>query len=280
MTFIKNIYQVWLQGYDKMTEQKFIDNSNQWKNLNPDWNYNFIDGNDLENACSQFSTECREIYDSFDLLHLKVDFGRYVLLYLNGGIYVDMDMYIFRPLDSSKYIKNIIKDSEIFNDVIGIGKTNIEKIESLLYNHTSFYLNNGFMLSTPKNPILKRFIEKIILNSKKYNNPNTSSFNKINLITGPKVVNNFFQKYINNCNDLGKNCKYKINLIPYYVFEPCTINNNCKITEDTVAIHNFELSWVDDNYKFLIHFYYKIKPYLLTIIIIAIFLIIIWFRRK
>ena len=240
--------------------------------MNPDWNYNFVDDNDLKNACSQFSQECRDVYDSFDLLHLKVDFGRYVILYLNGGIYADMDMYIFRPLDSSKYIKNIIKDADAFDNVIGVGKVNLNTVESFIFSSTSFSINNGYMISTPKNPILKKLIELIISKAKKYNNSGISSFDKMNLITGPTVINNFFHKNL-------KNRLCKIVLIPHYVFEPCTMDNICEITNDTVAMHIFASSWVDDGHKWFVKFYYKLKPYLLTIAIIAIFLIIIWFRK-
>ena len=85
-------------------------------------------------------------------------------------------------------------------------------------------------------------------------------------------INNFFHKNL-------KNRLCKIVLIPHYVFEPCTMDNICEITNDTVAMHIFASSWVDDGHKWFVKFYYKLKPYLLTIAIIAIFLIIIWFRK-
>ena len=48
----------------------------------------------------------------------------------------------------------------------------------------------------------------------------------------------------------------------------CSINNN------TLAIHNFELSWISDKYKGLLNFYYSYKSIIYFIVLYLILYII------
>jgi mannosyltransferase OCH1-like enzyme len=276
MVFNKNIFQVWLQGSQNLTVSKFKINSENWKNLNSDWNYVFVDDAKIKEACGQYSSECLQAYNEFDLLHLKVDFGRFVLLYLYGGIYVDMDMYILRPLNYSKYVNEVIKDSEK-GDILAVGNIYVNIFESLVYNGSINSINNAYMISTPRNPIIKDLIDTLISrwkNSKVKYNSLTDSTEKINLITGPQFINKFFRKYIDDPS------LYNVKLIPYFVFEPCDMSSNCYINDETISIHKFEMSWVSKNYKSLVLFYYNIKSYLYTFIFIILLLCIFMYIRK
>ena len=108
MRFQKNIFQVWFQGCDKVENETFTQNMLNWKNMNKDWNYHCLSDEDLRKECAAFSKDCLDTYDSFDLMHLKIDFGRYVTLYNHGGIYTDVDTFVLRPLSSSANINEII----------------------------------------------------------------------------------------------------------------------------------------------------------------------------
>src|ERR1044071_2099308 len=100
MTFPRIIHQIWFQGCDKV-KPLYKQNMRNWQLLNPEWHYKCHDENSLRTLCYKYSKDAGEAFDSFKFLHQKVDFGRYVLLFLIGGIYVDFDCYPLRSLDSS-----------------------------------------------------------------------------------------------------------------------------------------------------------------------------------
>lgn len=269
--FPKNIYQVWFQGKNNITQPKFIENMKNWEVLNPDWKYACLNNNDLRNACKEFSENCLNVYDSMSIMHMKIDLGRYVYIYLYGGIYVDMDMYIIRGLKFSNDLNNIIDLYENKNEhVIGLSCLyNLSKVEKMI---NGIY-NNAMMICTPKNPVMKNFIEFILERCSKYN----SGFLKeidVNSTTGPKSFNTFFENKVLTSN-LSKIVK-----ISSEIFEPCDISGKCNITDNTVSIHQFELSWLSDTNKKITKIYFSYIRHFVPFIIILIISYIIFLLYK
>lgn len=266
MTLNKNIFICWLQGQDHLnTHPKsplFNENLKNWKLLNPDWNVQLVTEDDLRNACKTFSKECLELYDSFQLIHLKIDLGRYVLLYLYGGMYVDMDMYVLRGLNTSLKFQQFIDKAKTDTHLLGLSTLNLDMQESFMFIGRPQVINNAMMVSTQKNPLLFLAIQTIIHKAKKYTNSN--AYNKIQQTTGPIFINKFFARFIDN--PLNNN-KFHIEIFPHYYFEPSPPNGHSDIREETIAIHKMELSWIPPHIKASIKFYYKIKPLILPIVV-------------
>jgi mannosyltransferase OCH1-like enzyme len=265
--FNKNIFICWFQGQQHLnTHSKariFNENVKNWQILNPSWKLHFVSNDELRNACKTFSKECLETYDSFDLLHLKIDLGRYVLLYLYGGIYVDMDMYVLRGLHTSIIINSLIKKASK-KHILGLSSLNLDTHESLLFIGKQQVLNNAMMLSTPKHPLISLMIKSVISNYKKQTAFENNSYDIIQNITGPVFMNKFFSNYINTPS------LFHIHVFPHYFFEPSPAYGNSDIREETIAIHKMEMSWVPSHLKHFINFYYKIKPYIFIPIIFLI----------
>ena len=106
--FPKNIFQVWFQGYENITNNIYKQNMNNWQLLNPDWNYKCVNDSDLRKASELFSVECLNAYNNAKFMHAKIDLGKLLLIYLYGGIMIDMDMAPLRKLSSSKYVNDVI----------------------------------------------------------------------------------------------------------------------------------------------------------------------------
>lgn len=265
--FQKNIYQVWFQGESNIVNNTFKENIKNWQLLNKDWNYKCLDDNDLQNMCKTYSEACLNAYNSAEAMHTKIDLGKLVAIYLNGGIMVDMDMYILRSLNSSDEIKKIINSYEIDNkNVMGISTAKTNLIENMfLVQHNTFY-NNALMICSPKHNILKKYIDILITNIQNNNNLKLSQFMYIHNTTGPFVFNKFIQKHLNE-NIISFN---------YKLFEPCDTMGTCDIDNKTIALHNFELSWCPDYLKSSLYIYYNYFYYIL----IAIIILIIWFYKK
>jgi mannosyltransferase OCH1-like enzyme len=261
--FVKNIYQVWFQGCENVKDEKFKQNIKNWEILNPDWNYFCLNEFDLQNACALYSNECLNAYNKIDSMHVKIDLGKMVFLYLYGGIIVDMDMYILRSLDFSVYVNDIINYyNETGKDIIGLSLNNVNLFESLIINGTKKTYGNAVLIASPKNEIIKGWVDLIINNILELpSKPNQNKFDIVNKTSGPKVFNKYIQSIKQN--------NSKIIDIPFNIFEPCLINGNCYITNDTISIHKFELSWVPDIYKNLLTIYYDYKLIIYILIFIA-----------
>lgn len=266
MVLDKNIFICWFQGQEHLnTHPKaslFNENLKNWKLLNPEWNIQLVTDNDLKNACKKFSKECLDLYNSFDLIHLKIDLGRYVLLYLYGGMYIDMDMYVLRSLKSSIQFQKLIDKAIDNKHILGLSSLNLDIQESFMFIGRPQVVNNAMMISTKHNPLLFLAIQKIISKSKKYSTLN--AYSKIQQLTGPIFINKFFSKFIDH---LLTTSKFHIEIFPHYYFEPSPPKGYSDIREETIAIHKMELSWIPSHIKSSIKFYYKIKPLILPIII-------------
>ena len=262
--FPKNIYQVWFQGRDKIERDEFKINMKNWKDMNPGWNYNCVDDKFMEDACLQFSKECHTLYKRAKIMHIKIDLARYVILYIYGGMYVDMDAYILRPLDYSNRVNEIIKKYEIEKKhVIGLSKLNINAVESVILSQKLMSYNNAIMFSSPRNPALKRFIEFILNQIDANMESKLDNYFVVQNSTGPKIFNNFFG---------NKGELYDTDIIVFEpsIFEPCDIGQNCDIRNETLAIHLFERSWLPKYAVILSDLYYIIKPLIILLIIIVI----------
>jgi len=272
--FIKRIGLVWFQGENNINKSEFVQNIHNWRILNPEWEVVIFDDNMLRQICKNYSEDCLKVYDSFDIMHLKIDFGRYVALWETCGMYVDMDCYAFRSLDKSQLFNDFINKTNTYDHIIGLSEGDFNFFEKIV---TNLQINNAIMISSVKNPVIKDLIDNIISINRNYKSRNNivdSSYITVNSITGPKMINQFFKEI--------KLSDYKqriyIHKFPFYVFEPGQPFRNFDIKDDTIAIHKYELSWLSPKMKRLTKSYYDIiKPYILIFII---FVLIIWLVYK
>lgn len=261
---MNNIFQVWFQGCSNLTDPRFIENAKNWKLMNPEWNYYCVSDRDLAKACSMYSDECAQVYASLPKMHMKIDLGRYVLVYLFGGLYVDMDAYATRSLNYSKYIRRCMQISKS-KHVIGISNLQLNKIEQYV---GGIVYNNAIVLCSPKNPVMKRFISHVLYNCKRYSGLRSAEFS-VHYSTGPASFNKFFG---NPRNLIGT----EIVVFPKTVFEPCDVTGLCVPNGDTVSLHQFEWSWINPKIKILGTAYYRHKQMLVTIVLVLLF---VWFVK-
>lgn len=266
--FEKNIFQVWIQGCDKVTKPEYLQNIKNWKSLNPDWKYSCLGEKELREACAKFSPECLHTFDNFDIMHLKIDFGRYVVLYLNGGIFADMDAYVVRSLDSSKDVQTVIEKSRQGLHVLGLSTVNMTAIESFLVFGYKTMINNAIMMATPHNPLIGNFIKEIIAKAKD-NNKYLMESMKVNSLTGPWHVNKYFQPLVAS----PPSGNY-IKVFDSDVFEPCKVRD-CNITKNTLSIHEMEMSWLPKGFRIVHNSYYAVKNYVPLLFIIPLIYVII-----
>ena len=247
MTFPKVIHIVWFQGAANISRPAFSTNVENWQVLNPDWKVNFLDDTALKAQCGLYSPAALQVYNAFRTMHQKIDFGRYVTLYNIGGIYVDMDAYAFRPLTYNERIRLLISNFELSGKpVLGLSSTSASSIEAYVLSKgaSTTFINNAVMMGSPQNPDLKRFIDQIIATA--VANPAVGLQDS----TGPLKFGEFFQSLMSQHHSQGDIVRFSAN-----VFEPCSHDGACHINDDTVALHQYEMSWLSGYMRKIAKFY-------------------------
>lgn len=141
-----NIFQTWI---DKNFEPGMISAIIKIKKSNPEFNYYFFEDKD----CRQFIAKhfAIDVLDAYDRLipgAYKADLWRYCVLYIHGGIYLDIK---YEPINNFKFIDLI--DKEYFVK---------DREGHWIDNQIGVY--NALMITYPKNEILLKCINQIVKN--------------------------------------------------------------------------------------------------------------------
>jgi hypothetical protein len=139
--------------------------------MNPEYNYAFYDDNDCRNYISQhYPPEYLKAYDMVIPGAYKADVFRYLVLYREGGIYMDCKSSTMVPL------RDFIPRNATF---------------AVFRDRPEGALLNSFMACTPRHPIVKIVIDMTISNILNH------QYNENSLdITGPQTLGRAFNKFI------------------------------------------------------------------------------------
>ncbi|MDH6254236.1 mannosyltransferase OCH1-like enzyme [Chryseobacterium sp. H1D6B] len=135
------------------------------KRKNREYSYHFYDDHDIEKFITdEFPPEYIENYNKLTIGAAKADFFRYAVLYKKGGIYLDIDSAVTKPL---KYLINEEDEAVI----------SIER-------HAGLYVQWALIFNK-NHPFLKKTLELMIDNIKTHRYPHN-----IHATTGPTVFSN------------------------------------------------------------------------------------------
>lgn len=84
----KIVHQTWKT---KTLPNIYVENSERWKRMHPNYLYFLYDDQDLRNIVKGAFPEYLDFYDKMTSNIERVDFSRYVMMYVYGGIYTDLD---------------------------------------------------------------------------------------------------------------------------------------------------------------------------------------------
>lgn len=248
MQIPKITHQVWIQGWDQLPE-KFHSNVNLLREVNPAWTHRTWDHARLRKACEEYGPECAQKFDSYEHFIQQVDFGRYVVLYLYGGVAVDCDMVAIRPLDDIPELDS----SELVVSLAN--RTVIETCFTTMGHLTNnnWFINNAFIVAAPRNPDLKRLIESCINDrTKRADYLNKAYF--ISTTTGPIRFSTALKDS------------------PMTILYSDVIESEYE-NEKSIFIHKHELSWTEPGLASIFKIYLFIQNYkILFIFTIALIL--------
>ena len=244
------IHQIWLQG-EYFIPEKFKDYYINNKKLHPNWKYYFWDESDILQLLQQ-KQEWLDTYYKLQYLVQKVDFARYIILLIYGGVYVDMDAKIIKPLDTLLYK---YKDYDL---IVSDFRPNI--LQSLITcGDTNPCINNGIIICKPRSIIMEKLVEYI------QNNPECGNIRELCIlnVTGPSMFTNIIKKYQH---------MERIKRLPSEYLEPCVLDeNDCLITDNTYVVHIHSMSWMGRFGNICVFIYRYLYLILLVIILCIIY---------
>lgn len=185
-----------------------------WKQLNPEYTFTFSNNEDCYKFIEKnFNKEYAEIFNKIEYGPNKADFWRLCKLYVEGGVYVDIDIVPYAP------INYIIKDSTFCSCLSILGNSVFQ----------------AFLSATPKNILIKECIQSFVVNADKMNIfKNTNNHN----------VQPTFDMY-NTI--IGKLNVRKINPFIVYNLKVNSRENNNSFNEKIMFLQEFNLKQTMNN---------------------------------
>lgn len=241
----KIIHLIWLPEFSQIPE-KYNSNIQSIVEKNPGWQVKKWGEESIRVVVGAIGEEYLNKYDSFQLLHQKVDFARYAILYSFGGVSIDVDVVALKSMDNTPHLND--SDFIVSN------------------NSIDSFINNATILVSKSNLLLLELLDTIVSNNKYYSNKNF----RIWQTTGPGVFTTFVRKH-----------KKDITIIDHTYLEPCSgMNKYCKIPDNAILDHQHEASWVSPLFKNLVRAHYFVIQYKYVLTVISITLILLFIFRK
>lgn len=225
MEIPKIIHQIWYQGENKLPE-KFHSRQKLWKDMHINWQYKLWDHKKMQDLIEKYPKYLKT-YRNFKYMHQKIDFFKYLLLYDQGGAYVDMDTYSLKPLNGL-----IMEYPEA---KLIISELPVNLFESYMIFGYDRAINNGTILSVPGNKFLLDLIDQINMDPNKFRS--YSKYVTISRSTGPQK---FTEVSLQHEKDPG------FVILPAEILEPCYGNDtSCQPTSESYIFHDHSQTWLN-----------------------------------
>ena len=174
------------------------------KEFMPDWEYKFWTDEMLDDFIKENYPQGWELWSTLSPKIKRIDVSRYYLLHHFGGVYLDMDFHLRKP------IGELLTGASIFS---------YKSFQAVAKGWDFF--GNAFMASVPNEPFWLDLIEHI------YEQPNSDA---VLYHTGPMGIGNFL---------VGK--RYNTCVFSHYIFDNSHCDDG--IGEGEYGVHNRTGLW-------------------------------------
>jgi mannosyltransferase OCH1-like enzyme len=171
----KVIYQTWVS---KKKNESVDVNRRTWIDKNPTFEYEYFDDDDIEIFIKDnFDDNVFACYKRIINGSLKADLFRYCILYVRGGVYIDVDIKCIEPLEK-------IFDFDNITYIVSTDLCSINRKDNLY---------QAFLAGEPKMQLFMNAI-KHICDSMKENKYKFDLF----LLSGPNMFSRITKNYMNH----------------------------------------------------------------------------------
>lgn len=147
----------------------------EWIALHPEWEHRFHDDDDIRRTVRDRAPHLSGVFEAFTRPILRVDLFRYLIVYLDGGLYADLDMKPYLPSDPLLAGTSCALSVEShlgarYQEVLGYAQP--------------WQIGNCIFAAAPEHPFIGALIERI---ARAATTP-VRSDDDVEAITGPQVV--------------------------------------------------------------------------------------------
>jgi mannosyltransferase OCH1-like enzyme len=123
-----------------------------WIANHPDWTHNLYNDAAMRRVLVDRAPQWLSTFDTLPRMIQRVDFFRYLAVYLDGGMYADLDMISYRPCDP------LLAGACC---VLGIENHISTQLQRKLGYQRPWQLANFIFAATPRHPLLAALLEAI-----------------------------------------------------------------------------------------------------------------------
>jgi mannosyltransferase OCH1-like enzyme len=223
------IWQTW-RTHDPTTFHEYYKVCHPtWKELHPDWDYELVDDNEILDFCKLHFPDIYNTFKNLPKQIYRVDLVRYMILFIKGGLYVDMD---FMALKSHT---PIWEDAATTAPIVFGLLNNIKRNDAI---------PNAWMMSVYPNEIFWLLVLEIGIK--------LSSSNRLHVeaCSGPIILTLAYKRYVKFNGNVEKLCPTFLKMFPSLAIR----NSKIKLLEPSIIYpcdwtRNSELemmrSWVN-----------------------------------
>ncbi|KAH3731436.1 glycosyl transferase [Pelomyxa schiedti] len=205
---------------------RFLEYTQAWRRLNPDFTYLLWDGESLEEMVHRVYPDMYALYLSIDTPVIRADAARLMVLYAYGGVYADLDYELLLPLDPFLPVLTNNNNNNNNSDSHNVPPPSFGAIKSTP-------ISNFLMYSATKSPFIGAMIGDFA-NSLGKNRNSYTSRDKVLDTFGPQFVARHAVAHPNAY------CTFPIDM-----FNPVTACGVHTGDENPVGIHHYALTWGD-----------------------------------
>ncbi|KAK2870560.1 hypothetical protein FQN49_003089 [Arthroderma sp. PD_2] len=163
--FPRKIWQTW--KVDPLDfEKRDLDTAKSWVSKNPEYRYEVLtDQNDMYYVETHFGPEgfnrpdIVETYRALTAKIIKADLLRYLVMYVDGGVYTDIDVEAIRPI--KRFIPERYNERDI-NMVVSVEIDEPSFSEHAILGQKSQSFCQWTFMCKPKLPVMMRLVDNIL----------------------------------------------------------------------------------------------------------------------
>lgn len=131
---------------------RFASWSETWKRLHPHWDYRFYTDADIRGIVADRAPQFLRAFDALTVPVQRVDFFRYLIVFLDGGLYADLDMVAYQPSDA------LLNNASC---VLSVEHELTARRQASLDFRLPYQLANCIFAAVPGHPFLGELLEQI-----------------------------------------------------------------------------------------------------------------------
>lgn len=219
MPIPRELFQIWYQGLPEEAADPVREKLEATRRLCQESGFGYT----LEDDASirrQLTAEQVEVYEAYHRLHQRVDFAKICLMLRNGGVYLDADAELLKPLDSRG------SPLDFTSDRLYVSQQH-PSMRSMLKMAT--FANNGFYAAPRDHCVLRGYAQRLAQLQ-----ATMGGGGDVDSTTGPFTLSTYLQ-------ELGP--REDVVLLPWHFMEAC-VGGICAPTSDTLSLHRHRLSWL------------------------------------